>query len=846
VKSVPFRSRKLPKLLFSLSAGLAAIGSAQAATYYVRADGGDASQCNGRADAAYPGSGTAQACAWKNPNIALPPSGALRIAGGDTLLIGAGSYQIGSGGYMQPVPSGTSSAPTKVLGKPGTTPKLVGVAGVHRVLNLDGSSNVELGNLEVTDNSDCVYNHSNAAAACTSSMPWARVGLYARASSNVWVHDVNIHGMAKNGMNAGGLSNWTMEHFKLNKNGAAGWDGNIGTGASNSGKMTMRDIEIAWNGCGERVSTGEPWACWAQQAGGYGDGMGTTDTGGDWLIEDAFVHHNTSDGIDLRYMDGADTTKVTLRRIYSVANAGNQVKLKGNSLIENSVLVGNCTYFRGRDFMVDGDLCRAYGSSLLLILTGNDVATVRHNTIAGEGDAQIAYGEGTSTDKIYIQNNLVVGFPYYADTTKQTLFSGGGAPAAKSFSGNMGWKVRTCPTGATCASDPKLTNEALAGFDAEPLAGSPVIDKAPMISAVTTDFVMGARPTGAANDVGAYEYGAGAPAPTPPPVCTRAAPTLTLAGPTNAVAAGTTNSYAVSVKNNDSSACSNTTFALAGSVPSGWTGTLSAPSVALAPGASGSATLAVTSSADAVAGSNAIGVGASSTVGSVHTGNASSTYAVLPPVCTRAAPTLTLTGPTTAVAAGTTNSYAVSVKNNDSSGCSTTTFALAGSVPSGWTGALSAPSVALAPGTSGSATLAVTSSADAAAGSNAIGVGTSSTVGSAHTANASSTYAVAPPVLTETVATSKSSYKAGEVVSMTARVLKNNVAVAGATVSFNALKPNGINTIKLSGTTDANGYAKVSFTSGTGKSSIGTYKLTATATSGSLTTQATSSFTVAK
>ena len=72
---------------------------------------------------------------------------------------------------MQPIPSGTSSAPTKVLGKPGTTPKLVGVGGVHRVLNLDGSSNVELGNLEVTDNSDCVYNHSNAAAACTSSMP---------------------------------------------------------------------------------------------------------------------------------------------------------------------------------------------------------------------------------------------------------------------------------------------------------------------------------------------------------------------------------------------------------------------------------------------------------------------------------------------------------------------------------------------------------------------------------------------------------------------------------------------------------------------------------------------------
>ena len=42
-----------------------------ATTYYVRTDGGDASQCTGRADAAYPGSGTGQACAWKHPFYAL-------------------------------------------------------------------------------------------------------------------------------------------------------------------------------------------------------------------------------------------------------------------------------------------------------------------------------------------------------------------------------------------------------------------------------------------------------------------------------------------------------------------------------------------------------------------------------------------------------------------------------------------------------------------------------------------------------------------------------------------------------------------------------------------------------
>src|SRR5690606_7214661 len=75
---------------------LAAIGSAQAATtYHVRTDGGTAAQCTGKADAAYSGSGTNQACAWKHPYYALPPNDTARIAGGDTLMIGSGSYMIG-------------------------------------------------------------------------------------------------------------------------------------------------------------------------------------------------------------------------------------------------------------------------------------------------------------------------------------------------------------------------------------------------------------------------------------------------------------------------------------------------------------------------------------------------------------------------------------------------------------------------------------------------------------------------------------------------------------------------------------------------------------------------------
>ena len=142
------------------------------------------------------------------------------------------------------------------------------------------------------------------------------------------------------------------------------------------------------------------------------------------------------------------------------------------------------------------------------------------------------------------------------------------------------------------------------------------------------------------------------------------------------------------------------------------------------------------------------------------------------------APTLTMSGPTAAVNAGTQNTYSVSLKNNDSSDCGTTSFSLARTVPSGWTGTLSSSAISLAPGATGTATLAVTSPTTAAAGSYGIGLGTSSSVGSGHTANASSTYAVAAAQLTETVTTSKTTYKAGETVSWTARVLKNGVPVA--------------------------------------------------------------------
>jgi hypothetical protein len=301
----------------------------------------------------------------------------------------------------------------------------------------------------------------------------------------------------------------------------------------------------------------------------------------------------------------------------------------------------------------------------------------------------------------------------------------------------MGWKVRTCPTGTTCSADPKLAAQtSLAAFDAEPLSGSPVIDKVALITGLTTDFVGAKRPAGSANDVGAYEYQAGGGTTTPPPTtttCARHTPTVSMTGSTTAVKAGTKITYTISVKNNDSSACSNTKFGLARKLPSSsWGGSLSTWSLTLAPGATGTATFAVTSPTSAAAGSYGIGIGTSSQVSRYHTGSDGIAY--------------TVAGATTG--------------------------------------------------------------------------------------------------LTETVAATQSSYKAGTTVTLRARVLNNGTPVSGAAVKFDALKPNNVNHVILSGTTDSTGYATVSFVSGTGSSSIGLYKLTATATYSGKTTTAATTFSV--
>ena len=229
------------------------------------------------------------------------------------------------------------------------------------------------------------------------------------------------------------------------------------------------------------------------------------------------------------------------------------------------------------------------------------------------------------------------------------------------------------------------------------------------------------------------------------PTCTRAAPVATISGPSAALAAGSVAQYSITLSNRDSAACESTTFSLRGTVPASWSSSLPA-TASISPQGQQTLMWSVTSPSGASAGSYPVNLAVSSSQ-SVHSVAAASSYQVSAPApsCTRAAPTLTFTGSTSPVAAGTAVTYQVQVKNNDSSSCPSSVFAVAGTVPSNWGKSINPATLTLAPGQSGQAALAVASLSTTTAGSYNVAAGISSAAGSVHTASRTIAYTVSAP-----------------------------------------------------------------------------------------------------
>lgn len=507
------------KHLLIMAALWAASFAVSADTFYVRTDGGTSSQCTGLADAAYDGAGTGEACAYSTPAI-----GVANIAGGDTLIIKNGSYEITTA--IQP-PSGSASAYTRILGEQHgacrAKPELWGSGGVNRLITLSNRSFVEVACLEITDHADCAYQHYNSTHACNSSDAYAQNGIYAYSALEIILRDLNIHGLAANAYKGGKVENFTLERVRMVANGDAGFHGASTTSADDSfsGTILLKNVEIAWNGCTEDYPSLAIIACYSEIGSGYGDGLGTKDTSGTWIIEDSYVHHNTSDGLDLRYtkLPGAE---VIIRRSWFYNNAGNQVKAWGKFTMENSFVNSYCGYFGTRygqaidpdtgDLATTPETCRASGNAVIVIPVASSTPNIvlRYNTIAGHSLALVQFAEPTPNTSVAtsarLENNVFVGGTTY-NNTGLPKFTSNSAEITIGLYNNHVYNASSvsCTASQCVTTNPLLRNQTISAFDPRPQSGSPVLGAGNTSYTTPATDIMG-RPRPAAPARGAFEY----------------------------------------------------------------------------------------------------------------------------------------------------------------------------------------------------------------------------------------------------------------------------------------------------------------------------------------------------
>ncbi|SDH69211.1 NPCBM-associated, NEW3 domain of alpha-galactosidase [Pseudomonas benzenivorans] len=122
------------------------------------------------------------------------------------------------------------------------------------------------------------------------------------------------------------------------------------------------------------------------------------------------------------------------------------------------------------------------------------------------------------------------------------------------------------------------------------------------------------------------------------PTCTRSTPAVSVSpGQSTWLAAGSSYTFTVSVTNKDSSGCTSSSFSLSPVKPSDWSASLGSTSLSLAPGASSSTTLKITSPSAAADGF--YDVGASATANGLNASGSASFVVSNPTSTTNQAPT---------------------------------------------------------------------------------------------------------------------------------------------------------------------------------------------------------------
>jgi hypothetical protein len=405
-------------------------------------------QCDGLGDAAYPGTGVNQHCAfqyvnslWQDGSSTLSgvfPHWGWVIAGGDTVIlrgsIGTGvSYRIGwpnnaaaldsgtglyfglagdqFGSGMPVPPSGTAGQPTRILGEnygacsnQSARTQLHGGWGVLAVMTLKSAAFVDVECIDITDFSNCGKDSDtvNCESAGVVLSDFATQGIvFNNASTNITLTDVRIHGMGSDGIFGAPGTGFVGTDVALIGNADSGWNADPGDGTTGVGTFLMQNFAISWNGCVEEYPMVDPLpygSCRDDVHGGYGDGFGTASVASalpGWQItfNHGTVSYNTQDGLDTLHVAGTGST-VTETRVLAYGNEGQQLKAGAGAVatMQNDVIYGNCgaltQVIPGRPVPTNdslGDTCRAGNTAVVIETIPGFPATFQDNTIFSGG-----------------------------------------------------------------------------------------------------------------------------------------------------------------------------------------------------------------------------------------------------------------------------------------------------------------------------------------------------------------------------------------------------------------------------------------------------------------------------
>ena len=419
--------------------------SLYASTWYVRPDGGTRysskvpnGQCDGTADAAYPGSGTNQHCAFNDVRYLYAdgsyadgnsfPGWGWIGKGGDTYLLRGSiakgvSYRIGwqnpkntyddekkayygragdpYGSGMPPPPSGTPEQHTRILGEnyascraPSAKTQLHGGFGVASVISMRDASYVDLACLDITDWSSC--GRGSQVHSCNSSpgalSDYAGSGIdWSNKSTHDTLEDIHIHGVAASGMFGPTGDGMVFRYLDILGNAVAGWNADPGNGTTGSGTLLVEHYNISWNGCAEQypIKDALPYDdCTDDNGGGYGDGFGTTsiESHPGWHVtfDQGVVSYNTQDGLDALHISGSGSV-MTVSHTLAYGNMGQQIKVGGAAgVITDNQIVSNCNAMRhaipgtphGYNAKLS-DFCRASDTAVLMSV--NDEAPIKYS-----------------------------------------------------------------------------------------------------------------------------------------------------------------------------------------------------------------------------------------------------------------------------------------------------------------------------------------------------------------------------------------------------------------------------------------------------------------------------------